>query len=72
MRVPRSRNLGPGAFRPGNNDLYKKMISKISVSERGSRILESKGPGLEGGGCPDHGIWVWVRPGPEISICIRK
>ena len=34
--VPRSRNLGPGAPRPGNVDLYKKMISKMSLFERGA------------------------------------
>ena len=48
--MPRSRNLGPGAPGPGNDDLYKKMISKMSLFERGSRILESRGPGGYGGG----------------------
>ena len=43
--MPRSRNLGLGAPRPGNDDLYKKMISKISLFEKGGRILESRGPG---------------------------
>ena len=46
--VPRSRNLGLGAPRPGIDDLYKEMISKISLFERGSRILESRGPGRRG------------------------
>ena len=50
--MPRSRNLGPGAPRPGNVDLYKKMISKISLFERGGRILESRGPGGRGEGVP--------------------
>ena len=54
--MPGSRNLGPGAPRPGNVDLYKKMISKMGLFERVGRILESRGPGLEEGGCPDPGI----------------
>ena len=32
--------------RPGKVDLYKKMISKIELFERGSRILESRNAGL--------------------------
>ena len=47
--MSRSRNLGLDALRRGNSDLYKKMISKISVFERGSRMLESRGPGIVGG-----------------------
>ena len=46
--MPRSRNLDPEAPRPGNVDLNRKMIRKMNVLDRGSRILESKGPG--GGG----------------------
>jgi hypothetical protein len=46
--MPRSRNLGPRALRPRNNDFYEKMISKMSVFEKGSRILESRGTGLGG------------------------
>ena len=43
--MPRSRNLGLEAPRPGNVDLNKKVIRKRSVLERGGRILESRGPG---------------------------
>ena len=42
--MPRSRDLG--APRPGNGDLYKKTISKMSLFERGDRILESRGPDM--------------------------
>ena len=48
--MPRSKNLDPGAPRPGNVDLNRKVIRKRSVLERGGRILESRGPGGEGGG----------------------
>ena len=44
--MPRSQNLSSKAPRPGNVDLYKKMMSKRSFFERGSRILESRCPGL--------------------------
>jgi hypothetical protein len=70
--MPRSWNLGSKAPRPGNVDLYKKMMSKKSFFERGSRILESRGPGLEKGGRPDPGIWARGRSGREIPIRIRK
>ena len=64
--MPRSRNLGPGAPRPGNVDLNRKVIRKRGVLERGGRILESRDPGARGRGCPDPGIWAWRRPGPEM------
>ena len=70
--MPRSRNLGSGAPRPGNVDLYNKMISKIIFFERGSRILESGGEGLGGGGHPDPGIWARERSGLEITISLKK
>ena len=46
--MPRSKNLDPGAPRPGNVDLNRKVIRKRSVLERGGRILESRGPGGRG------------------------
>jgi len=52
-----------GALLHTCNDLYKKMISKISFFERSSKILEFKGPGLEGEGWPDYGIWVHAKRG---------
>ena len=70
--MPRSRNLGSEAPRPGNVDLYNKMISKINFFERGSRIQESGGERLEGGEQPDPGIWARERSGLEIAISIRK
>ena len=44
-RVPRSWNQALVAPRPGNVDLYNKMISKMNLFGRGGRILEFKGPG---------------------------
>ena len=70
--MPRSWNLSSGAPRPGNVDLYNKMISKINFFERGSRIQESGGERLEGGEQPDPGIWARERSGLEIAISIRK
>ena len=50
--MPRSRNLGPGAPRPANVDLYRKVIKKRSVLKRGGRILEPRDPGGKGEGVP--------------------
>ena len=70
--MPRSRNLGPGAPRPGNVDLNRKVIRKRSVLERGGRILESRSPGGGGEGVPRSRNLAQEAPRPKIVGLNKK